>query len=155
MNTGITFELGVVDSGLADKLIGGPGLRRGRRHPVDLRPGEALDFWRVVDADPGVQLVLEAEMKLPGKAWLTWRIDEAMTRARVRLHQVAYFAPKGLLGRVYWYAVLPFHAFIFRRMAYAIADEASAAGHACCSAAGPREQSEHAVGRPDQAGRTD
>ena len=61
--------------GLADKLIGGPGLRRGRRHPVDLRPGESLDFWRVVEVEPGHQLVLEAEMKVPGKAWLTWRIE--------------------------------------------------------------------------------
>ena len=57
--------------GLIDKLVGGPGLRRGRRHPLDLRRGDALDFWRVVDAEPGLQLVLQAEMKLPGKAWLT------------------------------------------------------------------------------------
>ena len=109
--------------GLADKLVGGPGLRRGRRHPVHLRPGDALDFWRVVEADPGVQLVLEAEMKLPGKAWLTWRIERDEASGKTLLHQVAYFAPKGLLGRVYWYTMLPFHQLIFRRMAYAIADE--------------------------------
>jgi uncharacterized protein YbjT (DUF2867 family) len=115
--------------GLADRLVGGPGLRRGRRHPVDLRPGESLDFWRVVDVHPGEQLVLQAEMRVPGKAWLTWRIDEVDgDPARHVLHQVAYFAPKGLFGRAYWYAMLPFHWFIFRRMAHAIAaraDEAS------------------------------
>ena len=114
--------------GLADKLVGGPGLRRGRRHPVDLRPGEALDFWRVVEAEPGHQLVLEAEMKLPGKAWLTWRIERSNAPGEVRLHQVAYFAPRGLFGRLYWYAMLPFHALIFRRMAVAIAHEALASG---------------------------
>ncbi len=111
--------------GLIDKLVGGPGLRRGRRHPLDLRRGDALDFWRVVDAEPGLQLVLQAEMKLPGKAWLTWRIERGDEPGRVRLQQVAYFAPRGLWGRLYWYAVLPFHALIFRRMAHAIADEAT------------------------------
>jgi uncharacterized protein YbjT (DUF2867 family) len=126
--------------GLADKLIGGPGLRRGRRHPVDLRPGESLDFWRVVEVTPGHQLVLQAEMKVPGKAWLTWRIEpdpesdtesdtESGTESgTVRLHQVAFFAPKGLFGRLYWYAMLPFHWLIFRRMAHAIADHARGAG---------------------------
>ena len=64
-------------------------------------------------------------MKLPGKAWLTWRIERGDEPGRMRLQQVAYFAPRGLWGRLYWYAVLPFHAFIFRRMANAIADEAS------------------------------
>ncbi len=113
--------------GMADKVIGGPGLRRGRRHPIDLRPGDALDFWRVVKADPGVQLVLEAEMKLPGKAWLTWRVEPGPGTGTTRLHQVAYFAPKGLFGRVYWYAMLPFHRLIFRRMAQCVAQDAQAA----------------------------
>jgi hypothetical protein len=111
--------------GLADKVIGGPGLRRGRRHPVDLRPGESLDFWRVVEVEPGHQLVLQAEMKLPGKAWLTWRIEPGDESNTLRLHQVAFFAPKGLFGRLYWYAMLPFHWLIFRRMAHAIADHAA------------------------------
>jgi uncharacterized protein YbjT (DUF2867 family) len=114
--------------GLADKLIGGPGLRRGRRHPVDLRPGESLDFWRVVEVEPGQQLVLQAEMKLPGKAWLTWRIEPGDEPHTIRLHQVACFAPKGLFGRLYWYAMLPFHYLIFRRMAHAIADHAARRG---------------------------
>jgi uncharacterized protein YbjT (DUF2867 family) len=113
--------------GLADKLVGGPGLRRGRRHPVDLRPGESLDFWRVVEVEPGQQLVLQAEMKLPGKAWLTWRIEPAEEPDRLRLHQVAFFAPKGLSGRLYWYALLPVHYLIFRRMAHAIAAHAEGA----------------------------
>jgi hypothetical protein len=111
--------------GLADKLLGGPGLRRGRRHPLDLRPGESLDFWRVVDAEPGRQLVLQAEMKVPGKAWLMWCIEPAETTDAVRLHQVAVFAPKGLFGRLYWYTMLPFHWLIFRRMAHAITAEAA------------------------------
>lgn len=114
--------------GLADKLIGGPGLRRGRRHPVNLRPGEALDFWRVVEVDPGRQLALQAEMKLPGKAWLTWRIENGEAPGTVQLHQVAYFAPKGLFGRLYWYTMLPFHWLIFRRMAHAIVEYAVRSG---------------------------
>ncbi|HEY5860615.1 MAG TPA: SDR family oxidoreductase, partial [Actinomycetota bacterium] len=114
--------------GLADKLIGGPGLRRGRRHPVDLRPGESLDFWRVVEVEPGHQLVLQAEMKVPGKAWLTWRIEPGDAPDTLQLHQVAFFAPKGLFGRLYWYTMLPFHWLIFRRMANAIADHAARGG---------------------------
>ena len=114
--------------GLADKLIGGPGLRRGRRHPVDLRPGESLDFWRVVEVAPGHQLVLQAEMKVPGKAWLTWRIEAGDEPDVSQLHQVAFFAPKGLFGRLYWYTMLPFHWLIFRRMAHAIADHAARSG---------------------------
>jgi uncharacterized protein YbjT (DUF2867 family) len=111
--------------GLADRAIGGPGLRRGRRHPVDLRVGEALDFWRVVEVIDGEQLVLQAEMKVPGKAWLTWRIEpdpdpDSGEPDRVQLHQIAYFAPKGLFGRLYWYTMLPFHALIFNRMAHSI-----------------------------------
>lgn len=116
--------------GFADKVIGGPGLRRGRRHPVDLRAGESLDFWRVVRSDHGEQLVLQAEMKVPGKAWLTWRIEPADgddPAATVRLHQIAFFAPKGLFGRAYWFAMYPFHWLIFQRMAHAIVRTAEGA----------------------------
>ena len=113
--------------GLADKILGGPGLRRGRRHPVDLRAGEALDFWRVVRVDADRQLVLEAEMKVPGKAWLTWRIVDGDEPGARELHQVAIFAPKGLFGRAYWFAMLPFHWMIFRRMNRAIAAHAERA----------------------------
>ena len=102
--------------GLFDRLIGGVGLRRGRRHPEELRPGEALDFFRVVVMDPERRnLLLRAEMKVPGVAWLEWVVEPAEQGAR--LTQVARFAPRGIAGRFYWWAMLPFHAPIFRRMA--------------------------------------
>tara|TARA_Y100001933_G_scaffold43527_1_gene40927 strand:- start:33167 stop:34591 length:1425 start_codon:yes stop_codon:yes gene_type:complete len=98
--------------GLLDKLNGGVGLRRGRTHPEKLFPGDALDFWRVLLADKKKKrLLLYAEMRLPGEAWLEFRIDEANV-----LHQVATFRPKGLKGRLYWYSILPFHYFIFGGM---------------------------------------
>ncbi len=98
--------------GFIDKLFGGVGLRRGRKNQDEISPGEALDFWRVLIADKTEKrLLLFAEMKLPGEAWLEFRID----RQNV-LHQTATFRPLGLLGRLYWYSVLPFHGFIFRGM---------------------------------------
>jgi uncharacterized protein YbjT (DUF2867 family) len=108
--------------GWVDQAIGGPGLRRGRRHPIDLRRGEALDFWRVTNVEPGHELVLEAQMRVPGRAWLSWRIDEGPDGADGgrELHQIAYFAPRGLWGRAYWWAMLPFHWAIFARMARAV-----------------------------------
>lgn len=106
--------------GLMDSAIGGPGLRRGRRHPVDLRSGESLDFWRVRTVEQGSELGLEAEMRVPGRAWLSWRIEDADEPGTIRLHQTAWFAPRGLWGRAYWYAMLPFHFVIFAGMARAI-----------------------------------
>lgn len=107
--------------GAIDRLIGGPGLRRGRRHPIDLRSGEALDFWRVTKIEPGRELVLEAEMKVPGRAWLGWSIEGSGHDGQpIRLHQTASFVPRGLWGRVYWYSMLPFHWVIFARMARSI-----------------------------------
>ncbi|MEM0931673.1 MAG: SDR family oxidoreductase [Bacteroidota bacterium] len=98
--------------GFLDKLNGGPGLRRGRTHPDKIFPGDALDFWRVLLADKKTKrLLLFAEMRLPGEAWLEFRIDENKV-----LHQTATFRPKGLKGRLYWYSVLPFHYFIFGGM---------------------------------------
>lgn len=98
--------------GFIDKLAGGVGLRRGRTHPTELHPGDSLDFWRVLLADRvGKRLLLYAEMKLPGDAWLELRIDPEGV-----VHQEATFRPRGLLGRLYWYAVLPLHAFIFSGM---------------------------------------
>ena len=86
--------------GLIDQLLGGPGLRRGRRHPVDLQPGEAVDFWRVEDARPPELLLLRAEMKVPGKAWLQW---EAVPEGNgTRLIQRAFFSPTGFWGAAYW-----------------------------------------------------
>ncbi|MGK2930634.1 MAG: SDR family oxidoreductase [Acidimicrobiales bacterium] len=100
--------------GLADKLIGGPGMRRGRRHPDHLRVGDALDFWRVEAHEPPERLLLRAEMRLPGEAWLEWIITPDTTGSTIT--QRAIFVPRGLLGRLYWYSVLPFHSLIFARL---------------------------------------
>jgi uncharacterized protein DUF2867 len=97
--------------GFIDKLAGGVGLRRGRKSSLDITAGDSLDFWRVLLASKkDKRLLLFAEMKLPGEAWLEFRIKDGM------LYQTATFRPLGLLGRMYWYSVLPFHALIFRGM---------------------------------------
>lgn len=98
--------------GFLDKLVGGVGLRRGRTHPDKIKAGDVLDFWRVLLADKRERrLLLFAEMRLPGEAWLEFKIDEDNF-----LHQTATFRPKGLWGRIYWYSALPFHYFIFGGM---------------------------------------
>ena len=103
--------------GFIDQLFGGVGMRRGRKNKTDIRSGDALDFWRVLLADKAEKrLLLYAEMKLPGEAWLEFRIDQHNI-----LTQTATFRPLGLAGRLYWYAVLPFHGFIFRGMINRIA----------------------------------
>ena len=97
--------------GYLDKLFGGIGLRRGRTSPTELDAGDALDFWRVIFADKEQKkLLLYAEMRLPGEAWLEFKIEDNL------LKQTATFRPRGLWGRLYWYSVLPFHGFIFRGM---------------------------------------
>jgi uncharacterized protein YbjT (DUF2867 family) len=97
--------------GYMDKLFGGIGLRRGRTSPTNLDAGDALDFWRVIFADKAQQkLLLYAEMKLPGEAWLEFKIEDGL------LKQTATFRPRGLWGRLYWYSVFPFHGFIFNGM---------------------------------------
>jgi uncharacterized protein YbjT (DUF2867 family) len=101
--------------GLMDKAIGGPGLRRGRRHPQTLSYGEAVDFWRVNGYEQDQWLRLHAEMKLPGDAELEFRVEPA-EGGRSRVIQTARFRPKGLLGLAYWYCVLPLHFFVFPRM---------------------------------------
>ncbi|RAW02573.1 SDR family oxidoreductase [Pseudochryseolinea flava] len=105
--------------GFADTIVGGVGIRRGRRSENALKTGDALDFWRVILADPiKGRLILYAEMKLPGEAWLEFTIkSEDQTH---KLVQTATFRPLGLWGRLYWFSVLPFHALIFPRMAKAI-----------------------------------
>lgn len=108
--------------GWLDQLVGGVGLRRGRRHPEELRVGESVDFWRVEALEAGKRLALHAEMKLPGEAWLEWVVG-ANDRGST-LTQTAYFIPRGLLGRMYWYAVSPFHVFVFPKTAQAIASTA-------------------------------
>jgi uncharacterized protein YbjT (DUF2867 family) len=103
--------------GFLDQLWGGVGMRRGRKSDTELDSGDALDFWRVMIADKAQKrLLLYAEMKLPGEAWLEFKIseDEVLT-------QTATFRPLGLWGRIYWYAVLPFHGFIFKGMLNRIA----------------------------------
>lgn len=112
--------------GWMDQLMGGVGLRRGRRHPTDLRIGDVVDFWRVEALEPAHLVRFRAEMLLPGNAWLEWSIrrDEA-TGASV-LEQRALFNPRGLFGRAYWYAVAPFHRFIFRPMARRLVELAEA-----------------------------
>lgn len=108
--------------GLIDKLVGGPGLSRGRRHPTDLRVGEELDFWRVQELVKDKRLLLRAEMKVPGKAWL--QFEAVPEDGKTQLVQTAMFAPKGLFGFLYWYGSYPFHYFIFERMAQRIAQGA-------------------------------
>lgn len=106
--------------GVLDKLAGGVGLVRGRRSKVDIETGDAIDFWRVILADhKNYRLLLFAEMKLPGEAWLEFAIINNGTR--YILKQTATFRPKGIMGRNYWYAMLPFHFFIFRNMLKRIA----------------------------------
>lgn len=100
--------------GLLDKLIGGPGLRRGRRDPKRVVVGDALDFWRVVDVEPGRRLELRAEMKLPGIALLELEVEDLGDRSRLAV--TAKFKPRGLLGIGYWYGVLPLHGLVFRGM---------------------------------------
>ena len=91
-------------------------MRRGRRHADEIRVGEALDFWRVEAIERGRLMRLRAEMKLPGKAWLQFEVKTQDRDPRPVLVQTAFFAPKGLLGVVYWYGIYPIHALIFRGM---------------------------------------
>ena len=98
--------------GALDRILGGVGLRRGRRDPVDIRVGDALDFWRVENVEPGKLLRLRAEMKVPGKAWLQFEVNP-LENGNAQLIQTAYFAPKGLFGLLYWYILYPLHGLIF------------------------------------------
>ncbi len=104
--------------GVLDRMVGGVGLRRGRRDPLHLRAGDSLDFWRVEVVEPGVRLRLYAEMILPGKAWLEFRIIETVREgvSYRRIEQEATFSPRGLGGQLYWFAVMPFHSFVFPTM---------------------------------------
>ena len=117
--------------GWMDKAIGGVGLRRGRRHPDELRAGEALDFWRVEAVEQNQLLRLRAEMKAPGKAWLEFQSvpspDER--EGKTLFTATAYFAPRGFWGFIYWYAMWPFHKFIFAGLARGIASRARVLQH--------------------------
>ena len=105
--------------GFIDKMIGGVGLKRGRRSQCDLRISDCLDFWRVVDLKENERLLLYAQMKLPGEAWLEFKIKDN------KLIQSAYFYPKGVFGRLYWYSLVPLHYFIFKNMINSIIKKAS------------------------------
>jgi uncharacterized protein YbjT (DUF2867 family) len=109
--------------GWMDKLVGGVGLRRGRRHPDDIRVGEALDFWRVEAIETDRLIRLRAEMKVPGKAWLEFQ-SIPQSDGKTLLMQTAYFAPRGLAGFLYWYLFYPIHSFIFSGLIRKVAERA-------------------------------
>jgi hypothetical protein len=123
-----SFPLAWSVRGWVDSLAGGVGLKRGRRDPDQLNVGEALDFWRVEELQPGHLLRLRAEMRLPGRAWLEMKVVDAPHGTRYE--QRAIFLPKGLTGHLYWRAISPFHAAIFGGMARNIATAAETAGRA-------------------------
>jgi len=108
--------------GVIDLLMGGVGMRRGRRDPNAPAVGDTLDFWRVEAYEPGRRLRLAAEMKVPGRAWLEFEVEPVADGAVV--HQTAVFEPVGLFGLFYWYALLPVHALIFGGLLRAIARHA-------------------------------
>jgi len=109
-----SFPLAWAVRGFLDRLIGGVGLRRGRRDPDYLHVGEALDFWRVEALEPGHLLRLRAEMRLPGRAWLEFRVES--DGAGSRIFQRATFTPRGIAGKIYWWSVWPFHGIVFEGM---------------------------------------
>lgn len=106
--------------GVVDKLVGGPGLNRGRRDPTILRVGDSLDFWKVIDLKEGKRLLLSSQMKLPGKVWLEFSVEDTA------LVQAVYFLPKRLWGRLYLYLTKPFLTFIFSDLAKGIIKRAKA-----------------------------
>lgn len=106
--------------GWMDRLMGGAGLRRGRRHPSQLYVGDALDFWRVLDIEPHRRLVLLAEMKVPGEAVLEFAV-KPLPNGQTELQQLSRFLPKGLWGIIYWYSLYPFHIWLFRGLVRTIA----------------------------------
>jgi uncharacterized protein YbjT (DUF2867 family) len=109
--------------GLMDELVGGVGLRRGRRDASDITVGEALDFWRVEELDRGRRILLRAEMKVPGIAWLEFEVSP-IDEQSCKLTQTARFYPRGLPGIIYWYGVYPLHALVFRGLIRSIAKKA-------------------------------
>lgn len=126
--------------GFMDKALGGPGLRRGRRDQRELAFGDALDFWRVLHADPGRRLALFAEMKLPGTATLEFDIEPSRTPDQgLTLAQVARFRPRGLLGLLYWYTIKPLHGIVFTGMLNGIRREAEAQAESTSAELGARK----------------
>ena len=111
--------------GVLDRLVGGVGMRRGRRDANTLQAGDAIDFWRVESVKPGDHLQLRAEMKVPGRAWLRFDVHDA-GNGESEVRQTAFFEPKGLFGFLYWWTMYPFHLFIFPSMLAAIGKKAEA-----------------------------
>jgi uncharacterized protein YbjT (DUF2867 family) len=125
-----SFPLAWRVRGLLDRIAGGVGLRRGRRDPDHVYVGEAIDFWRVEEREPGALLRLRAEMRLPGLAWLELGVeDDPSSATRSTYVQRALFHPRGLLGHAYWWAVAPFHGIVFGGMARNIAATAEQHEH--------------------------
>ena len=106
--------------GFVDLLMGGVGMRRGRRNPEYLAVGDTLDCWRVVGFEPDRALRLAAEMRLPGRAWLEFEVTPDGDESRIR--QTAVFEPAGLAGLAYWYGIYPLHALVFRGMLRGVRD---------------------------------
>jgi len=117
--------------GFFDLLIGGVGLRRGRRDPLSLRQGDVVDFWRVEAIEPNRLLRLRAEMRLPGRAWLEFEVSGDACGSLIR--QTAIFDPVGILGLIYWYALYPVHRLVFAGMLKAIARAAEKPTHEACA----------------------
>jgi hypothetical protein len=111
--------------GIGDRLVGGPGLRRGRRDPEEVRVGDALDFFRVEAIEPGRLLRLRSEMVIPGEAWLQFEA-KPLPEEQTQLVQTILMAPKGLLGFLYWYVLYPFHSLIFGKLVEEISEQAEA-----------------------------
>ncbi|RXJ89142.1 epimerase [Arcobacter sp. CECT 8983] len=113
-----TFDFLWEIRGVIDKMLGGVGLKRGRKNQYNLSIGESLDFWKVVDIKENERLLLYAQMKVPGTAWLEFKIEDN------KLIQSAYFYPKGLFGRIYWYGLIPIHYLVFNSMIKSILKKA-------------------------------
>ncbi|MYS12226.1 DUF2867 domain-containing protein, partial [Streptomyces sp. SID6041] len=141
-----SFPLAWAVRGWLDRLVGGVGLRRGRRDALHLRAGDSLDFWRVEEIERGRLLRLRAEMRIPGLAWLEM-YAESDGNGAARYRQRALFHPRGLAGHAYWWSVAPFHAVVFGGMARNIAQTAEASEAEGAGAAGT-------AGEPEPAGTT-
>jgi len=117
--------------GMVDRMVGGVGSRRGRRDADEVRVGDAVDYWRVEAVEQDRLLLLRAEIKVPGRAWLQFRA-EPIDGGRSQLLQTAFFAPKGLFGLVYWYVLYPIHNLIFSGLVRKLAQRADALHKASC-----------------------
>ncbi|MFN8583815.1 MAG: DUF2867 domain-containing protein [Dehalococcoidia bacterium] len=123
-----------------DRLVGGVGFRRGRRHPSEARVGDAIDWWRVVAIEPGRRLTLLAEMKVPGAAVLELEVLPGASESASTIAATAYFHPAGVWGLLYWLTLLPVHGPVFRRLAGKLAERAEARGGGTASSSGRADE---------------